>query len=124
MTDTIATPYAPEDHVGEWGWMWADGDNPGWLLCATFEDNDGWLRISIWDTESSRPDELDLSGESWRGTPYIPLSNPGCSSTDGLLVTLHLPGGLMALSMAPGDDAESVRERVMAAMGLRGEATD
>lgn len=118
MSKTIGTPYDPEDHVNEFGWIWG-GDLEDWLLCYTTETDDGELVVGVYSLTIGYTDTHDeWSADRFRGAPYIPLSAPACTPGAGLLVTAHLPGGgTMAVSREDtGPEAEADWERIRAAM--------
>lgn len=95
--DTIATPYDPEQVVGEWGWLWlpeTEEEGDGWVLCRTIEDDlDDILRTEAFHPMDPRDEHTVYAAEALKGTPYIPLHMPKCGPQAGAMVAVWLHGG-------------------------------
>ena len=126
--ETVWTPYAPEDCIGDFGWLWLDGPMGfEWVLIVTTDGDDEENEIIIdligrMDREGSRD---TLGADDHRGTPYLscnaPTVEPG--KCDALEVAIRFaPGASATHAFGHSDRLEAVKAATFAAMGLgRGE---
>lgn len=125
-TKPIAGQYAPEDVIGEFGWLWfqpmgyAEKD---WTLIRTIIDYDhGDSLAFIAFASDGDQDVQDVwHAETHRGTPYFPIFQPKCLPGAGAMVCVWLGGGA-TMTVSHEDcsaEAQALTDRVLAVM--RGE---
>lgn len=120
VSEPITAPYKPEERIGEWGWLWEEGDGK-WMLIATVEGDEGTPEIltDVWDADGiSNEYRGHWDASKIAGKPYLSLSEPGCDPGAGLLVLIHLPeGAFLSHSWGrPCAAADQAREAVLAAL--------
>jgi len=118
----IDAPFKPEQHVGEWVWLWCC-DRREWRACLVLSLEPGLTLVrgfaadhDLLGKEVGRVSYVP--GDQLEGRPCLPMLRPTAEPGAGLEVAVRLPdgGSLQHVWAEPGDDATRAREAVIAAV--------